>query len=121
MAIWGFTLPKVSMEFDRLLNRLYKETLQPYWEPEVVHLQERFETLPFPFKNVKRETFESPNYWSFAEMMAFLESWQAMRGYQQQQGHSPLVAIEPLLQKYWGEGQTRQVTFTFFVKLGIIL
>ena len=121
VAVWGFLLPKVSMEFDRLVHRLYAETLSPYWPPETIYLQQRYEQLNFPFKNVKETTIDADYYWSYADWVAYLESWTAVRAYWQDHGCSPLDALEPLFRRLWGDRDARKVTFSFFVKLGLVL
>ena len=121
IAIWGFTLPKVGVEFDRIMNRLYKDTLGGYWGPEVVQLQHQYERLPFPFKNVKTVQKELSVYWSLADWTLFMESWSAVRHYVAQHRHSPIAPLESLLPRLWGTSDTRQVNFTFFVKLGIVI
>ncbi|MEL6536603.1 MAG: class I SAM-dependent methyltransferase, partial [Bacteroidota bacterium] len=121
LAVWGFGIPRLGMEFDRLLNRFYSETLSGYWPAGWVHLQQRYKNIPFPFKNVMDERVEAEYYWKFEDWMSFLESWTAVRQYTKDHGGSPVEVLRPLFSQLWGGHETKKVSFTFFVKKGLVI
>lgn len=117
----GFFLPKISVEIDKVMHQLYTETLIHHWQPENLHLMDQFKRLPFPFKNTELIETEGEYYWSFSDWVLFMESWTAVREYRRLHQTSPVEAILPVLQKYWGTHKKRKVAYPFFAKVGLVI
>ncbi len=51
LAIMGYNLMTVDDSVDAIIHRLYEDILgDDYWDPERKHIEERYQTIPFPFR-----------------------------------------------------------------------
>ena len=53
LAIFNYGLCRVAPEIDRVLQRLYAETLGPYWPPERRLAENNYRDLDFPFLEIE--------------------------------------------------------------------
>jgi ubiquinone/menaquinone biosynthesis C-methylase UbiE len=114
----GYGLMRVSAEVDAVLDHFYKNITGPYWEPERKYIDEAYQSLPFPFEPIEVPTYEIPCNWTFAQMMGYLNTWSAVKKYEQENGMNPLSLVATDLEQAWGGVANRRVVFPGFVKAG---
>src|SRR5688500_9280947 len=49
VVVWGYALPEISPAIDRVIDDFSNRTLAAYWPPERRILDDRYETIEFPF------------------------------------------------------------------------
>lgn len=119
LAVWGYHLAEIEPELDRVLATFYQDVLGPYWSPRMRLLNERYQTLPFPFEEVKPPALTMEADWDFAALLGFLESWSAVQKFIAVRDHHPVEAIQPELMALWGEPmQRRTVRWRLFFRVG---
>lgn len=52
IAAWCYTMPEINPSFDAVFQRFYKVDSGPYWEPERKLVDNKYETIDFPFEPV---------------------------------------------------------------------
>jgi SAM-dependent methyltransferase len=121
LAVWTYSFPIIEPEIDRWLQHFYWETLAGFWPERIRYLEERYETLPFPFEEIQPPNFEMEATWSVDNLIGFLGSWSAVRKLIQAQGE---VASEgPLkeLERIWGkETKVRAIRWPLYFRIGKI-
>ena len=119
LAAWTYSLTKISPEIDRLIDRYYYEVLKGFWPERIHYLEERYETLPFPFDEIQAPFFAMERELTLAQYAGFLDSWSATQRYQEQKGHHPLEMIWDPLSAAWGkENETRLVRWPLHFRIG---
>jgi hypothetical protein len=119
LAVWTYHLPVIEPEIDRLFVHYYRDVLSGYWPEQMRYLDERYQTLPFPFEELAPPEFTMRADWDLAHLTGFLDSWSATRKYQQERGEHPLEAIWPELLKAWGKpSQRRRIRWPLYLKVG---
>src|SRR6266498_5054641 len=103
LAAWTYSLPEISPEIDRLISQYYYEILDGYWPERIHYLEERYETLPFPFAEIIPPAFVMEINWNLIQFSGFLNSWSATQRYKTQKGQHPLEMIWPELVAAWGD------------------
>lgn len=103
LAAWTYSLPEISSEVDPLISRYYYEILDGYWPERIHYLEERYETLPFPFDEIIPPPFVMEINWNLMQFAGFLDSWSATQRYKAEKGHHPLEIIWPELVAAWGD------------------
>ena len=59
-----------------------------------------------------------PCQWSFAQMMGYLNTWSAVKLYEQENGVNPLTLVAKDFEKAWGSPALKQVVFPNYMKAG---
>lgn len=84
IAVWGYNDVVVSPEFDAVQYRFHAQT-RPYWKyPNIQHVFDAYEALPFPFESVGMGSegeplkLEMPKTTSFEGIVRMFKSWSAV-------------------------------------------
>lgn len=118
VAVWGYGLLSVNPEVDKLIVHFYKHIVGPYWDPERILIDESYQTIPFPFQEIKAPPFSFSFRWSIEQLAGYLNTWSAVRKYVNTNQLNP---VEPLIEKlmpYWS--REMEITFPLFLRLGRI-
>lgn len=119
LAAWTYSFPEISPEIDQLVNRYYYEILAGCWPERIRYLEQRYETLPFPFEEIVSPSFVMKADWNLDQFAGFLDSWSATQRYKAQKGHHPLELIWDKLVAAWGsENVARLVRWPLYFRIG---
>lgn len=118
IAAIGYGLMRISPEVDAVLHHFYQNITGHYWEPERIYIDEEYQNLPFPFEPIEVLSFEMPCEWTFAQMIGFLNTWSAVKKYEQENGVNPLSLVADDFEKAWSGEERRKVVFPLFVRAG---
>jgi SAM-dependent methyltransferase len=114
LAAWTYSFPEISPEVDPWIDQYYYEILSGYWPERIHYLEERYETLPFPFEEIIPPPFVMEINWSLIQFAGFLDSWSATQRYKAQKRQHPLEIIWAQLVAAWGrENEPRLVRCIF--------
>ena len=103
LAVWTYYLAEISPEIDQLIFKYYAEILKDFWPERIRYLEERYQTIPFPFDEMIPPSFVMEINWNLIQLAGFLDSWSATQRYKSQMGHHPLEIIWPELAMAWGD------------------
>ncbi|NBC27955.1 MAG: methyltransferase domain-containing protein [Bacteroidetes bacterium] len=115
-AVIGYGLAETFPEADHIISRLFHDITGPYWDEERRYLDEKYETLPFPFRNIESQEFSIVYEWDFEYLVGYLRTWSAVIHYKNQTGHSPLELIHDELKSCWNN-KIRPVHFPIFTRI----
>ena len=119
LALWCYGLCRINPEIDRVVQHYYTNIVGPYWPPERRYLDEKYETLPFPFAELPAPEFYMKAEWNLNEFMGYLNTWSATQRFQQKNEQNPLDMVRRLLVKTWGDPQRRQtLRWPLYLRLG---
>lgn len=118
LAVWGYGLIRISTAIDPLLQQLYSNTLGPYWDAERKWIDQCYQHLPFPFEELSTPRFQISLRWTRPQFIGYLQSWSSVQHYRKENSHSPLPAFEEAIAASWPEGETKEVCFPVFMRLG---
>lgn len=119
IAVWCYLHSGITEEIDRIVKNYAHKILQSYWPPERKYVEEKYRTLPFPFKEVKTPEFKIQLQWDFFNFTGYLKTWSASQRYLEQQKKDPLELIEKELKKAWGKLETlHEVSWNIYLRAG---
>ena len=119
LAAWTYSLTEISPEIDELINQYYGEIVGGYWPERIRYLEERYESIPFPFEEIVSPPFVMEINWNLIQLAGFLDSWSATQRYKAQKGHHPLEIIWPKLTGAWGdENKPRLIRWPLHFRIG---
>lgn len=119
LAAWTYSLTEISPQIDSLVHRYYREMLNGYWPERIHYLEDRYETLPFPFEDIQPPPFAMESHWDLPQFAGFLDSWSATQRYKEQKGEHPLERIWDELAAAWGnENEARRIRWPLHFRIG---
>jgi len=63
LSAWTYSLPEISTEMDQLVSEYYFDIVGEYWPERIHYLEERYQTLPFPFREITPPPFTMKIHW----------------------------------------------------------
>jgi ubiquinone/menaquinone biosynthesis C-methylase UbiE len=118
LAVWCYDLFRVSPEIDRLVETFYRKTVGPYWDFERRLVETGYRTIEFPFDEISSPDFRMQADWSLDDVLGYLRTWSATKGFIAARGFDPVVDLRAQLRAAWGESETRKITWPLSVRVG---
>ncbi|HEY3474985.1 MAG TPA: class I SAM-dependent methyltransferase [Anaerolineales bacterium] len=119
LAAWTYNAVQISPEIDSLIWHYYRDIVGEYWPERIRLLEQRYETIPFPFKEITPPAFAMETHWNLIQLAGFLNSWSATQRYMAEKGNHPLEIIWQELLAAWGdEHETRLIRWPLYFRIG---
>lgn len=118
LAVIGYHLPTIDAENDKLINFFYKLTLEKYWDKERKYIDEKYQTIPFPFQKISCPAFTMQTEWNLNQLIGYLGTWSAVQHYIRTNHTNPLLALEKDLALLWKKDEIKKITFQLFLRVG---
>lgn len=99
LAAWCYSLGEVTPEIDQLTRALYR---QLPWPSERHYIEEKYETIPFPFHKIKTPLFQVEKNINFEQFIGYLNTWSAVKEAMKYEKNNPIDALVFELKKAWG-------------------
>jgi len=119
LAVIGYGVFSTNEDSDRILMDFYHNIVGPYWDPERRYLDEKYETIPFPFTEVDSKQFTNELHWTFDQLTGYLNTWSATQHYKNKHQSNPVDLIYEELRESW-ERCDKVVCFPLLLRLGKI-
>jgi SAM-dependent methyltransferase len=120
LAAWCYPLPQIEPGIDELLLVYFQNVVGPYWSPGIRLVEERYQTIPFPFEEVQPPAFGMRADWNLEALFGFLSSWSANQKFIEANGFHPVEKIQVNLERAWGEAERiRPVLWPLYFRIGI--
>jgi SAM-dependent methyltransferase len=97
-----YNLLEIGPEIDAILGRFYGEIVGPYWPAERKIIEDRYQTIPFPFDEIDAPGFVMTAHWSLAQLLGYLRTWSATQAFITTNGVDPTELILSDLSAVWG-------------------
>jgi SAM-dependent methyltransferase len=119
LAVWAYTLCRISPRLDPIVDRFYFETVGPYWPSERRLVDDGYASLPFPFDELKAPHFTMELRWSLADLLGYLRTWSPTRRFIEIHGRDPVDDIEGQIVAAWGDaGEQKPVRWPLHMRVG---
>lgn len=118
LAVIGYGLIHVeNAAINTMIQNLYAEKLDGYWDAERRYIDEEYKTLPFPFDEINVAEFKMQYQWSSAQLLKYLSTWSAIKHYCERNQDHPLLDLAEALTS---ELADLTITFPVFLRVGKI-
>lgn len=119
LAAWAYNFVEITPAVDELIQHYYRDVVGSYWPERIHYIEQRYETIPFPFDEIISPPFAMETDWNLIQLAGFLDSWSATQRYKAQTGQHPLGLIWHSLAAAWGdEKETRLVRWPLYFRIG---
>ncbi|NGM61404.1 class I SAM-dependent methyltransferase [Sphingobacterium sp. SGG-5] len=120
IALIGYELNNITPEVDAVVRALYTDIIGEYWSFERKYIEDRYQTIPFPFRELETPEITNIKLWSYDSLIGYLHTWSAVKSFMDTKGHNPIDDIEADLKQAWGAAEFRKVNFPIIFRAGRI-
>ncbi len=122
IAAWGYGLLRIDSQLDPLIETFYSEQIGRYWDSERKYIDEAYQTIPFPFPEIRAPAFAIEVYWNLAELEGYFNTWSSVQKYMAQHKQNPVNEIIEQLRPYWQPAEEKKlIRFPIFMRVGRIV
>lgn len=119
LAVVGYGLLETDAPaVDAEIHRFYTGIVGPFWDSERRYIDEAYQTIPFPFAEIRMPEFAMQYRWSLHDLLGFLNTWSATQHYIRAMGQNPVKQIEAELLQAWGGVAEREIRFPLLLRAG---
>lgn len=108
LAVWTYNLLHVSDDIDAAIYRLYDDIIGDYWPFERNTVEQGYADIELPYTVLESPRFEMRCEWDLPQLLGYLNTWSAVRGYQQDKGVNPVEMVYDDIQQLWGDAVAKQ-------------
>lgn len=120
IVVIGYGKLEVNPKIDEIIDDFYNNTIGSYWDDERRYLDEDYQTIPFPFEEIKAPTFANSYNWTLEHLIGYLGTWSAVKHYIKKNNENPLFILQEKLFKNWGKELQLKVSFPMLIRIGIV-
>ncbi len=120
ICLTGYGTIEISQQIDPIITDFYNNVVGPYWDKERSYIDEKYQTLPFPFVEIPAPPFEITLSWTLDRLIGYLNTWSAVKKFITQNGYNPVGELHQKISLHWGNQETRQVRFPLLLRVGRI-
>jgi SAM-dependent methyltransferase len=125
ITAWAYGLHTISPAIDKVTHKLYEDILgDKYWPAERKYVEERYETIPFPFEQIPAPEFQIHLRWNLSELVNYFHSWSSVQRFIKKNKYDPVSEICDSLEDAWGGrnkvSEKRKVVWPLYLKVGKI-
>lgn len=106
ISAWCYSLGTVTPKIDKLIKELYFELP---WPPERRYLDEKYQTIYFPFEKIATPQFYIQKALSFEQFIGYLNTWSAVKEQQQRTQQNPINLMYERFSAAWGDLDLKQM------------
>jgi len=120
LALWTYHLPSISPGIDKALFHFNYEVLSGYWSEKIRYVEDLYQTLPFPFKEIPPPEFSMETSWDRKQLLGFLDSWSGTQKYLKENGKHPLEEVWEEISNDWkDETEKRTIRYPLYFRIGM--
>ncbi|MBA3647020.1 MAG: class I SAM-dependent methyltransferase [Chitinophagales bacterium] len=117
IAVIGYHLCRVNAAIDCIIDDFYNNTLCNYWDFERKYIDEKYQTISFPFKEIIVPVFSMQYNWSLNDLIGYLNTWSAVQHFIEKNNYNPVNDLQKKLIPLWID--QRSVSFPLICRLGM--
>lgn len=119
LCVIGYGRIIISEPIDRLISDFYYNVIGTYWDKERKYIDDNYETIPFPFDEIKTPKFEMRHTWTLEHLMGYLNTWSAVKHFIKQNGFNPIDKLQTEIIPLW-DCEELEVAFPLLLRIGKI-
>jgi ubiquinone/menaquinone biosynthesis C-methylase UbiE len=118
IAVIGYGPIQTIKPLQDIIDHFYKNIIGPYWDAERNYIDEHYQTIPFPFEEIKMPGFTMSYQWTVDQFTGYLNTWSAVKHYAKQHQINPVTAIQKELSAGWPATQSATFSFPLLTRIG---
>lgn len=121
VALIGYPLMTLHHpELNTIIQHFYYQTIHAYWDKERQYIDEKYQTIPFPFDEISIAPQQMNYTWTASQLIGYLNSWSAVQHYIKQHGNNPIDLIKPDINRIFATITSTNLHFDLLLRIGKI-
>ena len=120
LAVMGYDLITINPPIDAIIRHFYGKQIGPYWDSERRYIDERYQSIPFPFDEIPTPQFTNRQQWTPDHLAGYVRTWSAVKHFIRENGYDPVGALMSELEPHWPAGALKEVRFPILLRVGRI-
>ncbi|RYD57811.1 MAG: SAM-dependent methyltransferase [Sphingobacteriales bacterium] len=120
IAVWTYYTPRISEGVDKIVDNFYFNTIGNYWDKERRYIDERYQTIPFPFEEFEVPEFHIHAQWTAEQILGYLSTWSSVQHYMAKHDENPVLQIKDAIENEWENDTLKDVIFPMYMRIGTI-
>ncbi len=120
LAVFGYGRIAINPEVDPVIHQFYEDVFSKDFNEIRNYINSQYRTIPFPFPEISSPSFEINLEWTANDLEGFFYSWSAV---QKLKTHEKINPVPEIMGKIIGKltsGNSFEVKFPVFLRLGKI-
>lgn len=119
IAAWAYLNPSVNPAVNEVITYLHDNILGDYWLAENRHVENGYNTIPFPFQPISSPVFTSEKQMNLDDFIQFLNTWSATQRFINTNNTNPVDIVAKKLREAWGHPDDENtISWELFLKTG---
>jgi ubiquinone/menaquinone biosynthesis C-methylase UbiE len=102
LAVWSYSLLRITPAIDRLVDKFYTEVVGPFWPIERKFVDDKYQSIRFPFEEYSTPSFYMEVRWNLNHLTGYLKTWSAVQRFKEEQKTDPVEVFAQDLVREWG-------------------
>jgi len=116
-AVWCYGLHSVSEQVDQILLDYYQNKVGSFWPPERKHVEQQYNSIDIPFKEVFAKEIVMSAQWNLNQMLRYLGTWSATQKYISEMKNNPLDEYSHKFNEVWGNSDRLTMKWPITLKV----
>jgi SAM-dependent methyltransferase len=118
-AAWTYVVLRVNKEVDAVIDKLYTIT-DAYWNPERRYVDAHYQTIPFPFEEIKTPEFQIVKPVALEGLLGYLKTWSGVKNYKKALNEDPIAMIADEMAAAWGDNELLNIRWPVYMRAGFV-
>jgi ubiquinone/menaquinone biosynthesis C-methylase UbiE len=102
LAVWSYSLLRISSAVDRVLDHFYTNVVGPFWPPERKLVDDKYQSISFPFEELAAPPFKMETSWNLNRLVGYLGTWSSVQKFKDKHDTDPIEVVTSDLRRAWG-------------------
>jgi ubiquinone/menaquinone biosynthesis C-methylase UbiE len=103
LAAWSYSLLRINPAIDKLVDKFHTDVVGPFWPVERKFVDDRYQSISFPFQQCTSPAFNMEANWSFEHLLGYIGTWSSVQKFREQNRADPLEGFARALKQEWGQ------------------
>ncbi|MGD8878606.1 MAG: class I SAM-dependent methyltransferase [Syntrophobacterales bacterium] len=119
IAAWSYSLLRISSAIDRVLDQFYADVIGPFWPPERKLVDDKYQSIPFPFEELVAPQFKMETRWNLDRLVGYLGTWSSVQKFKDKHNTDPIEVVIRDLRRAWGSSEDeKEIHWPIHMRIG---
>jgi len=118
IAVWTYVLFEIAPAVDEIVRHFYSRIVGPYWPPERRLVEQRYQTIDFPFAEFDAPDFVIEQLMTLDDVAGYIRTWSATSGFMKHHQVDPVDDLVKQLTLAWRSSRPRLARWPIAMRIG---
>ena len=114
LAVFGYGFFTIDEQMDQILDKFLYAAIDPFWSDRNRLLISGFQGVDFPFDKIETPEFSMDQQWDLKFLIAYLDTWSAVKLYNEKTGQEITTLLKEKLSEHWGTEEVKTVKMNIY-------